>query len=70
MDWMGIWRLATAIAGALPYTDERRVAIGRALMCNPRFLLLDEPAAGMSHESLDLAASSGASSTNTAAAFC
>jgi branched-chain amino acid transport system ATP-binding protein len=57
MDWLGLSHLAGAIAGALPYTDERRVAIGRAIMCNPRYLLLDEPAAGMSeHESHDLAA--------------
>src|SRR6202043_2118611 len=48
MGWLGIWPLAGSIAGALPYTDERRVAIGRAIMCNPSYLLLDEPAAGMS----------------------
>jgi branched-chain amino acid transport system ATP-binding protein len=47
MEWLGIAQLAGAIAGTLPYTDERRVAIGRAIMCKPRYLLLDEPAAGM-----------------------
>jgi branched-chain amino acid transport system ATP-binding protein len=57
LAWLGISPLAATIAGALPYTDERRVAIGRAIMCTPRYLLLDEPAAGMSeHESHDLAA--------------
>lgn len=48
LDWIGIAPLADRIAGTLPYTDERRVAIGRALMRRPAFLLLDEPAAGMS----------------------
>lgn len=48
LDWMGIGSLAGRIAGTLPYIDERRVAIGRALMGRPAHLLLDEPAAGMS----------------------
>ncbi|AGS26568.1 ABC transporter ATP-binding protein [Rhizobium etli] len=52
---IGSDHLAHRLAGTLPYTDERRVAIARALVMKPDFLLLDEPAAGMSdHECEDL----------------
>jgi len=40
-------------AGSLAYGLQRRVEIGRALMSNPRVLLLDEPAAGMNHLEAD-----------------
>jgi branched-chain amino acid transport system ATP-binding protein len=53
LEWVGISHLTDRLAGGLPYTDERRVAIGRALMLEPSYVLLDEPAAGMSAEEAD-----------------
>ncbi|MDR5654589.1 ABC transporter ATP-binding protein [Ruixingdingia sedimenti] len=47
LDYLGIAGRAQASGGALNYGDERRVGIARALALQPRFLLLDEPAAGM-----------------------
>ncbi len=53
LQWVGMAAKADVIAGTLPYTDERRVGIARALMLAPAFVLLDEPAAGMSDAECD-----------------
>jgi branched-chain amino acid transport system ATP-binding protein len=53
LAWIGLAEKAEAIAGSLAYTDERRVGIARALMLSPAFVLLDEPAAGMSDSECD-----------------
>ena len=37
-------------AGALSMIDRRRVEVCRALVSNPRLVLLDEPSAGMTHD--------------------
>jgi branched-chain amino acid transport system ATP-binding protein len=51
--WLGLADKADTVAGALAYTDERRVGIARALLLGPAFILLDEPAAGMSDAECD-----------------
>jgi branched-chain amino acid transport system permease protein len=47
LDYVGIGGRADHVARNLPYGDQRRLEIARAMATEPTVLLLDEPAAGM-----------------------
>ena len=57
LDFMGIGHRADQLGKNLPYGDQRRLEIARAMGTNPQLLLLDEPAAGFNPaEKVELAA--------------
>jgi len=55
LDFFGLYKRKNEIAKNLPYGEQRKLEIARAIATEPKLLLLDEPAAGMNlNESLEL----------------
>lgn len=53
LQTLGIAHCAQTEARALPYGQQRRLEIARAMALNPQYLLLDEPAAGLNDAESD-----------------
>ena len=53
LDRVGLTRRADEPAGSLPYGDQRRLEIARAMCTRPLLLCLDEPAAGLNARESD-----------------
>lgn len=53
LEEVGLSAFQSKLSGSLTFGDQRRLELARALAMNPKFLLLDEPAAGLNEDESD-----------------
>ena len=53
MEVLDLSALADTPVAGLPFGTQKRVELARALACEPKLLLLDEPAGGLNHEEVE-----------------
>ena len=54
LDELGAADYARRLPSTLPYAIQKRTTLARALMAEPRLVLLDEPASGLSESEMDV----------------
>lgn len=52
MDYLDLGQYRDTVVSYLPYGIQKRVDMARGLVSSPKLLLMDEPAAGLSHEDM------------------
>jgi branched-chain amino acid transport system ATP-binding protein len=53
LERLGLAHLRDEPVDSLPYPTLKKIELARSLACRPRFLMLDEPAGGLSHSEVD-----------------